>query len=53
MKGLMTAIDKMPQDQRADLAGRSLGLIRFANSDAIRPAIERTCSFGAGGKALR
>jgi hypothetical protein len=24
-----------------------------ANFDAIRPGIERTCSFGAGGKGLR
>ena len=25
----------------------------FANSDAIRPGIERTCSFGAAGRSLR
>jgi hypothetical protein len=28
-------------------------LVVIANSEAIRPGIERTCSFGAGGKGLR
>jgi hypothetical protein len=53
--GVLEIADQFLFFVSTEIAGwfSAMAVLTAANSDAIRPPIERTCSFGAAGRPLR